>query len=68
MYEMDIAPIVLFIGALVFFAHLFTGLFSHTKIPDVLLLMIIGLALGPVIGRVKPENFGSAGPIFKSAD
>jgi cell volume regulation protein A len=64
MYYMDIAPIVLFVGALVFFAHLFTGLFSRTKIPDVLLLMIIGLALGPVLGLVKPGDFGSAGPIF----
>ena len=61
---MDIAPIVLFVGMLVFLAHLFAGLFSRTKIPDVLLLMIIGLLLGPVLGIVTPSDFGSLGPIF----
>ena len=61
---MDIAPIVLFLGALVFLAHLFSGLFSRTKIPDVLLLMIIGLILGPVLGIVSPSDLGSVGPIL----
>jgi len=41
---MDIATTVLFVGALLFFAHLLTGLFSCTKLPDVLLLVIIDLA------------------------
>jgi NhaP-type Na+/H+ or K+/H+ antiporter len=61
---MDIAPAILFVGALVFLAHLFTGLFSRTKIPDVLLLMAIGLALGPALGVVQPSDFGSVGSVF----
>lgn len=61
---MDIALAILFVGALVFLAHLFTGLFSRTKIPDDLLLMFIGLALGPAMGLVQPSDFGSLGSIF----
>jgi cell volume regulation protein A len=64
MVNMDIAPAILFVGALVFLAHMFTGLFSRTKIPDVLLLMVIGLALGPALGLVQPSDFGSVGSVF----
>src|SRR5579884_3935557 len=61
---MHVATNILVVGALVFVAHAFTGLFSRTRIPDVLLLTIIGIFLGPVTHLVRPENFGSVGPVF----
>jgi NhaP-type Na+/H+ or K+/H+ antiporter len=61
---MTIAPIIIFVGALIFLAHLFAGIFSRTKIPDVLLLFLIGLFLGPLMGLVTPADFGVVGPVF----
>ncbi len=60
----DVAIIVAVVGGLVFLAHLFSGIFSRTRIPDVLLLIIIGIALGPASGMVSPADLGMVGPIF----
>jgi NhaP-type Na+/H+ or K+/H+ antiporter len=49
---------------MVFLAHLFTSIFSRTRIPDVLFLIIIGICLGPILGLISPAQFGSVGPIF----
>lgn len=61
---MHVATNILVVGFLVFVAHAFTGLFSRTRVPDVLLLTIIGILLGPVLHLVTPENFGAVGPVF----
>lgn len=63
---MGTATAILFIGLLVFLAHTFAGVFSRTKIPDVLWLILIGLLLGPVSGLINPGYFGAVGPIFTS--
>ncbi|CAJ38156.1 cation:proton antiporter [Methanocella arvoryzae] len=63
---MEITTAILAVGLLVFLAHLFTGIFSRTRIPDVLLLMLIGLAIGPFLHLVTPEEFGALGPLFTS--
>lgn len=60
----DIAPIIAFVGLLVFLSHLFSGIFSRTRVPDVLLLIIIGICLGPISGLVSPSHFGAVGPVF----
>jgi len=60
----DIAQIIAFVGILVFLAHLFTGIFSRTRIPDVILLIIIGICVGPVLGLASPALFGAVGPVF----
>ena len=52
----DFASVIAFVGILIFMAHLFTGIFSRTKIPDVLLLIIIGIGIGPVLGMVSPAQ------------
>jgi NhaP-type Na+/H+ or K+/H+ antiporter len=54
---------ILTVGLIIFLAHFFVALFEKVKIPDVLLLMIIGLILGPITGLVKPDFFGRAGEI-----
>ena len=57
---------IIFIGLLIFAAHLFAMIFSTKKIPDVLLLLLIGIIIGPVLGLVYPDFLGKAGTIFTS--
>lgn len=61
---MEIALAVLAVGFFIFMAHLFAGLFDRIKLPDVLLLIAIGLVIGPVLNWVRPEQFGQVGPVF----
>lgn len=51
-------------GLLVFSAHLFSSLYNRKKIPDVLLLIIIGLIVGPLAGWVNVASLGVGGPVF----
>lgn len=55
------AVVMLSVGLFVFAAYLFRGLFERTGVPDVLMLMLCGMLLGPVAGLVGPEDFGVAG-------
>ncbi|HDP74744.1 MAG TPA: sodium:proton exchanger [Bacteroidales bacterium] len=57
---------ILFLGAIIFLAHWFSGIFDRKGIPDVLLLMLVGVLLGPILRLVKPDDFGIAGPMFTS--
>lgn len=61
---MEHAPVIIFVGLLVFLAHLFAGLFEKTRVPDVLYLIFIGIILGPLLHIVVPEDFGKVGEIF----
>lgn len=63
---MDTAIPILVIGAIVFISHWFAGIFERKGIPDVLLLMLIGLLVGPIMGVVEPSDFGITGPMFTS--
>ena len=56
--------VIAIIGLLIFAAHLFTEIFSRKRIPDVLLLMVIGLIIGPIFGWVKPQDLGSVASVF----
>lgn len=49
---------------LVFLAHLVAALYQRTRVPDVLFLILVGLALGPLTGLLKPGDFGGVGPVF----
>ncbi|MDP2759082.1 MAG: cation:proton antiporter [Sideroxyarcus sp.] len=55
---------ILVIGLLVFFAHFLSLQFSRTNIPDVLVLMILGILLGPLLGIVSPGDFGKIGSLI----
>ena len=61
-----VAQVIAFVGVLVFLAHLFSGIFSKTRVPDVILLILIGFCIGPLLGLVTPTTFGSIGPVFTS--
>ena len=60
----NVAQVIAFVGILVFLAHLFTSIFSRTRIPDVILLIIIGICVGPLLGLASPALFGAVGPVF----
>jgi potassium/hydrogen antiporter len=61
---MNIAVTVVALGLLVFMAHVFAEIFSRKRIPDVLLLIIIGLIIGPLLNIVNIDHFGLIGPVF----
>ena len=56
----------IFLGLLIFCAHLFNAWFSRQRIPDVLLLMIIGILVGPVTGWITPDSLEEIGPVLAS--
>jgi cell volume regulation protein A len=56
--------IILAIGFMVFASHFLSLVFRKTNIPDVLVLMILGLVIGPVLGWVQPSDFGKVGPVI----
>ena len=56
----------IFLGLLIFCAHLFNAWFSRRRIPDVLLLMLIGILIGPVLGFVTPADLDEIGPVLAS--
>jgi cell volume regulation protein A len=55
---------ILIIGVMLFFAHFLSMQFSKTNIPDVLVLMLIGIVIGPLLGIVTPDDFGKIGSLI----
>src|SRR3989338_6666422 len=55
---------ILAIGLMVFIAHFLSLQFRKTNIPDVLVLMLMGILLGPVLGVITPQDFGKIGPVI----
>lgn len=55
---------VMFIGLAVFLAHFLALQFRHTNVPDVLVLVVLGIVLGPLTAVVSPDDFGKIGPII----
>jgi len=55
---------ILAIGLMIFFAHFLSLQFRKTNIPDVLVLMLMGILLGPLLGIVTPQDFGKIGPVI----
>lgn len=60
----NIALVIAVVGGLIFLAHLFLHIFSRTRVPDVLLLIVVGIILGPASNLVSTESFGLVGPVF----
>ena len=55
---------ILVIGMLVFFAHFLSLQFQKTHIPDVLILMLVGIVIGPLLGIATAEDFGKIGSLI----
>ena len=56
----------IFLGILIFCAHLFSAFFSRKRVPDVLFLVLIGIVLGPVLRWLTPDMLGGMGALFAS--
>ena len=53
--------------ALIFFlGHALKWIFIHTKIPDLLLLVLLGFLIGPVFGIIETSAFGEIGPLLST--
>ncbi|MGL4364525.1 MAG: cation:proton antiporter [Bacteroidales bacterium] len=55
---------LVFLGIMVFLAHLFAAFYRKRMIPDVLMLIAIGLVIGPILGLISTSDFGNFGPVF----
>jgi len=55
---------ILIIGLMLFFAHFLSVQFRVTNIPDVLILMLVGILIGPLLGIVTPADFGKMGSLI----
>ena len=55
---------ILVIGLMVFFAHFLSLQFRKTNIPDVLVLMLVGIVIGPLLGITAPQDFGKVGSLL----
>ena len=60
----NIALVIAVVGGLIFLAHFFVHIFDRTRVPDVLMLIIVGIILGPLSKLVPVESFGLVGPVF----
>ena len=61
---MNTALAMVVLGGILLLAHLFAEIFSRTRIPDVLWLILIGLGFGPLAHIITHGDFGVVGPIF----
>ncbi len=61
---MNLYVTIIVLGLLIFLSHVFNQLFNKTKIPNVLLLLLIGIIIGPVSGIITIDFFGELGNIF----
>ncbi len=50
-------------GLITFLAIIFSVMFEKFRIPDVLLLMVSGMLLGPILHIVSPSDFGKVGEV-----
>ncbi len=58
------ASLILAAGVIYFAGHLLTHFFERSKIPDVLMLIIIGIVAGPLTGIMTVDRIGYAGNVF----
>ena len=57
---------IICIGLLYFFSHYLTILYQKTRIPDVLILIIVGILIGPVFKLASVDSFGMLGQVLTS--
>lgn len=58
------AATILLLGMLYFLAHFLSNTFDRSRIPDVLVLMVLGIVVGPLTGWTSPESFGAVGTVL----
>lgn len=58
--------VIIGLGSLFFLGHALNWFFIKTKIPDLLILVILGYLLGPVFGVIDPSDLGKVGSILST--
>ena len=59
--------IIIGLAVLFFMGHALSWFFMKTKIPDLLLLIIVGYIFGPsVLGLITPDHLGKVGPVLST--
>lgn len=61
---MDVSTVFFLLGGIIFMGFFGSLFFQRTKVPDVLLLMFLGLLIGPVFHIVEPASFSGITPYF----
>jgi potassium/hydrogen antiporter len=58
---------IFLLGTILFLAYLFLAVFERTRVPDVLLLIGVGIVLGPhASGLASAADFGKVGPVMST--
>lgn len=60
------STVIIGIAFLFFFAHALNWFFHRTKVPDLLILVVIGYALGPLIGLMDASDLGKVGAVLST--
>src|SRR5690606_35822475 len=60
------ATSIISVACLFFVGHALGWFFEKTKIPDLLILMVIGYILGPILGFISIEDFGRSGVLIST--
>ncbi|MFH1126683.1 MAG: cation:proton antiporter [archaeon] len=61
---MDVSTVFFLVGSIIFIGFLGTLFFQRTKVPDVLLLMVLGMFIGPVFHIIEPTSLESLSTYF----
>lgn len=61
---MQLTTILIALGLLIFLSHVLNALFHKIRISHVLVLILIGLLVGPVLGWMTPAYLGQFGSVF----
>lgn len=56
--------IIIALASLFFLGHALNWVFIKTKVPDLLILVVIGYLVGPVFGFVQPTDIGIVGGVL----
>lgn len=60
------STVMIGLAFLFFFAHGLNWLFHRTKVPDLLILVILGYFIGPILGIVNASDFGKMGAVLST--
>ena len=60
------ASAVIGVALIFFLGHALKWIFIRTKIPDLLLLVLLGFLIGPVFGIIDASAFGKVGPLLST--
>jgi cell volume regulation protein A len=60
------STVIIGLALLFFLGHALNWFFIKTKIPDLLILVVIGYILGPTLGMISPSDLGMAGSVLST--